>query len=73
VRYPAGALQSVQTGCEAHPASYIQWANGVLSLEVTWLGRKNNPVMPSSAEFKKECSYTSAPPYAFMACTRTCL
>jgi hypothetical protein len=44
MRYPAGGLQSVQTGCEANsaPYEYIQRANGTLSLEVTRLGCKNN-------------------------------
>jgi hypothetical protein len=45
----------------------IQWVPGVLSTEVRCLGRNANHRSPSSAEVKDMWSYTSTPPYVFMA------
>jgi len=59
-------LRNVQTGSEAHPASY--------SMRDSFLGVKRpgpevNYSPPSSAEAKTEWIYTSSPLYAFMTWT----
>jgi hypothetical protein len=45
----------------------IQWVAGALSLGVKWPGREADHSPPSSAEVKNAWSYTSTPPYTFMA------
>jgi hypothetical protein len=45
----------------------IQWVPGALSLGVKRPGREADHSPPSSAEVKNAWSYTSTPPYAFMA------
>jgi hypothetical protein len=40
----------------------IQWVSEALSLGVKQPGREAGHSLPSSAEVKKECSYTSTPP-----------
>jgi hypothetical protein len=45
----------------------IQWVPGLLSPEVKRPGREVNHSPPTSAEVKKMWTYTSTPPYAFMA------
>jgi hypothetical protein len=45
----------------------IQWVPGSLSLGVTRSGREAGHSLPSSAKVKNAWSYTSSPPYIFMA------
>jgi hypothetical protein len=47
--------------------SPIQWALGDLSPELKRLGRAADHSPPTSAEVKKTWTYTSTPPYIFMA------
>jgi hypothetical protein len=47
----------------------IQWVPGTLSPGVKQMGCEAHRSPPSSAKVKNEWSYTSTPPYAFMACT----
>jgi hypothetical protein len=56
----------IQTGSEAHPASYPMGTRGSFSGEKR-PGREADHSPPSSAEAKNAWSYTSTPPYAFMA------
>jgi hypothetical protein len=63
-------LHSVQTGSRVRPASYSVDIVGPFR-EVKRPGREFDHSTPSSAEIKKEWSYTSTPPYVFMACTGT--
>jgi hypothetical protein len=55
----------VQTGSAAHPASYPMGIGGSFP-EVKQTGREADHSPPSSAEVKKEWSYTSTLPYVFM-------
>jgi hypothetical protein len=48
-----------------HPP--IQWVPAVLSLGVKRPGREADHSTPSSAEVKNAWSYTSTPPYVFVA------
>jgi hypothetical protein len=69
-RFPTGARNfslrhHVQTDSRAHPA-YYPMGTGV-SLGVKLPGREANYSPPSSAEVKNAWSYTSTPPYVFMA------
>jgi hypothetical protein len=71
VRFPAGAKffslrRRVQTGSEAHPALDLMCTGGSFP-EVKWHGRETDHSHPSSAEVKNAMSYTSTPPYVFMA------
>jgi hypothetical protein len=50
----------------AHPASY-PLGTGALSQGVKWLGNEADHSPPSSAKVKNAWSYTSTPPYIFMA------
>jgi hypothetical protein len=45
----------------------IQWIQRALSLGVNQSGREADHLPPSSAEVKNPRSYTSNPPYVFMA------
>jgi hypothetical protein len=45
----------------------IQWVPGALSPEVKRPGREGHHLPPSSVEVKNAWSYTSSPPYVFMA------
>jgi hypothetical protein len=45
----------------------VQWVLGALSLGVKRPGREADHSLPSSAEVKNAWSYTSTPPYVFMA------
>jgi hypothetical protein len=56
----------VQSGSGAHPGCWPM-GSGVLSSGVRRQGREVNPFLPSSAEVKNAWSYTSIPPYVFMA------
>ena len=65
VRLPAGLRgfslpQNVYTDSGFHPASYS--IPKVLSLGAKRVGRETDHSPPSSAEFKTEWRYTSAPP-----------
>jgi len=62
-------LQSVLTSSGLHTASYCMGMRGSF-LEVNWIQHKVNHSPPSSVEVNEHSS-TSAPPYAFMACTGT--
>jgi hypothetical protein len=70
VRVPVGGriylLQVVQTGSGVHPTSY-PINTGALSPGVKRQGREADHSPPTSAEVKKMWTYTSTPPYAFMA------
>jgi hypothetical protein len=59
-------LHVVQTGSEAHPASYPMGTEGSFSGNKA-AGAWNWPLTYNSAEVKKIWVYTSTPPYAFMA------
>jgi hypothetical protein len=59
-------LHRVQTDSGSHPASYPMDTGGYF-LEVKQPGREAHRWHPSSAEVKNPCSYTSTPPYIFMA------
>ena len=72
VRLPAALTdfslpQNVYTDSGFHPASYS--VPKVLSLGAKWVGREADHSPPSSAEFKTEWCYTSAPPNCLVACT----
>jgi hypothetical protein len=54
------------TGSGAHPAPYLMGTEGTFP-GVKWPGRESYHSPPSSAEVKEWGSYTSTPPYAFMA------
>jgi len=56
----------VQSGFGVHPASYLMSTKGS-SLGVEQPGRQADHSLPSSAEVKNACSYTSSPQYVFMA------
>jgi hypothetical protein len=45
----------------------IQWVPGTLSLGVKRQGHEANHSPPTSADVKEMWSYTSTPPYVFMA------
>jgi hypothetical protein len=45
----------------------IQWVPGALSPRVKQVGREGDHSLPSSVEVKNAWSYTSTPPYVFMA------
>jgi hypothetical protein len=47
--------------------SPIQWVLGDLSPELNLPGREADHLPPTSAEVKKTWTYTSTPPYVFMA------
>jgi hypothetical protein len=69
-RFPVGAgnfslHHRIQTGTEAHRASYPMSTRG--SLGVKRPGREADHSPPSSAEVDNACSCTSTPLYAFMA------
>jgi hypothetical protein len=67
VRVMVGQGYSVlQIGSWVHPTSYPM-GTGALSLGVKRPGREVGRSLPTSAEVKKMCIYTSTPPYAFMA------
>jgi hypothetical protein len=55
----------VQTGSEAHPASYPMGTRA-LSLGVKWPGSEADHSLPSSADIKNAWSYISTPQYTFM-------
>jgi len=66
VKFSAGTrnvsfLQNIRTGCEAHPASWVD--GGVWK----WQGHETDHSPPYSAEIKNQWSFTSPPPYIFMA------
>jgi len=61
-------LQNVLTGYGSPPSLPFNGYQGS-SLGVKQTGHEVGPSPPSSAEVKNECSYTSTPPYIFMACT----
>ena len=56
--------ETVQTGSEAHPASFPG---------IERPGREVHHSYPSNAKVKHEWSYSSVPRYAFMAWMRTAL
>jgi hypothetical protein len=56
----------VQTGYEAHPASYPMGTEGYF-LGVKRAGREDDHLTPTSAKVKKTWIYTSTPAYVFMA------
>jgi hypothetical protein len=56
----------IQTGSESHPASYTMGTE-VLFRGVKRPGLEADHSSPSSAEVKNEWSYTSTPPYVFIA------
>jgi hypothetical protein len=58
-------LQNIQTASGAHPPSYS------MGTGVHWWGYDAYHSPQSSVEVKKEGSYTSTPPYVFMACIAT--
>jgi hypothetical protein len=62
-------LHVVQTGSEAHPASYPMGIGGVgvLSPGVKRKGREADHSPPTSAEVKKTWVYTSTSSYVSMA------
>jgi hypothetical protein len=68
------SLQTVQTGSGFHPASCSMLTRGSFPA-VKWLGHKVDHSPSSSAESKKQLSYTSMPKYLYvlMACTQTTL
>jgi len=49
------------------PRPLSQWVLGALSMGVKRLGIEANRSRPSGAEVMNAWSYTSSPPYAFMA------
>jgi len=53
------------------PFTNIYWVPGELSLGVKQSGHEADCLPPSDAKVKNEWSYTSASPYAFMACRET--
>ena len=55
----ASFLQNIQTGCGAHPAS---WVDGVVW---KWQGHETDHLPPYGAEVKNHWSYTSSPPLSF--------
>jgi hypothetical protein len=57
----------VQTVCGTHPTSDIQWVLGSLSPSVKRPGRESDNPSQSTAEITTVWSYTSIPPYFFMA------
>jgi hypothetical protein len=63
VRVPEGDV--VQTGSEAHPASYLM-STVPFSPRVKLQGREADHSPPATAEVNKMWIYTSIPPYAFM-------
>jgi hypothetical protein len=65
-------LQSVQTGCGAHPRVFFN-ANCALSLRIKRPGSEVGHSPPASAEGKNDCSYTSIPFYDFKTCKGTTL
>jgi hypothetical protein len=72
VRFPAEAgnfslHHSVQTGSEAHPASYPMGTTGSFPGDKR-PGRESDHSPLSSTEVKNARSYTSTPQYVFMAC-----
>jgi len=64
-------VRSVQTGRGADPQPPIPLVLGALSQGIYWPGRKAYKFPPSSPEVKNEWTWTSTPPYVFMACTGT--
>jgi hypothetical protein len=60
------SLCYVQTGSQACPASYPMGTRGSF-LGIKWLGYETDHSPPSSAGVKNAWSYTSTPPYTFMA------
>jgi len=61
---------AVQTGSGLHPEPCCI-GNGCLSSTVKRRNREASHLSPYSTEFKNEWSFTSPPPYAFMASTET--
>jgi len=59
-------LQSIQTGCGAHPA-FCPWVLEAVSLGLKQLGCEPEHSPLRSAEYKNVWRYTSTPPYAFVA------
>jgi hypothetical protein len=59
-------LQSIQTGCGAQSA-FCPWVLDAVSLGLKQLECEAEHSPVQSAEFKNVWSYTSIPPYAFMA------
>jgi hypothetical protein len=70
VRFPAEArdffYSSVQTGSEAHPASYPVGTGGSF-LGIKPPGREADRPPVSGVEVKNTWIYTFSPPYVFMA------
>jgi hypothetical protein len=70
VRVPVGSIifffHVVQTGSGTHPASYPM-GTGVIFPGVKRSVREADHSAPTSAEIKKTWSYTSIPPYVFIA------
>jgi hypothetical protein len=50
---------------------HIQWVMGASLSRVKQLGLETDHKPPTSAVVKNAWTYTSTPPYAFMACTGT--
>jgi hypothetical protein len=74
VRFPAGAIMgffhfSTASKLALRPTRPpIQWIPGSLSPSFKRPGREADLSLPSSAEVKNAWSYTTTPPYVFMAC-----
>jgi hypothetical protein len=54
-------FQALQTSCEAHLKTPIQWVPTALTPAVKWPGRETDHPPPSSAETKNGWSCTSSP------------